>query len=160
MTTTYDIRPATPDDTAVLATQRVAMFRDMGRTTAALEPPLQEASREYFRAALATGEYVGWIVELDAPPRTAIAGAGVQFRPLLPRTDPDGQTLLMGREGLVLNMYVDPAYRRQGIARRLMETIIEWAPDVGIGRPLYASMGFRDSNEMLYPPFPPSGSRA
>ena len=54
----------------------------------------------------------GWL-QLTAPPHPVIGGAGVQFRPLLPRTDPSGQFLLLGREGLILSVYVDPAYRRR-----------------------------------------------
>jgi len=168
MTMSYDIRLASAADSQLLATQRVAMFRDMGRTTPEIEPPLLKSCASYFANALASGEYVGWVAELSAPPHTAIGGAGVQFRPLLPRTDPSGQFLLVGREGLILNVYVDLAHRRQGLARRLMDTLIRWAPGVGIvrlvlhaapdGRHLYESLGFLESNEMLFPPFGPAVS--
>ena len=107
--------------------------------------------------------HVGWVAELTGGTQSAIGGAGVQFRALIPRTDPSGQVLLVGREGLVLNVYVDPKHRRQGVARRLMETLIDWAPGAGIvrlvlhaapdGRRLYEALGFRESNEMLFPPF-------
>ena len=163
MIASYDIRLATPADALLLATQRVAMFRDMGRTTPSNEQPLLESCMDYFAQAVATGEYVGWVAELTAPPHHVVGGAGVQFRPLLPRTDPSGQFLLVGREGLILNVYVDQGYRRQGIARRLMETLIGWAPGAGIvrlvlhtstdGRDLYESLGFLEGNEMLFPPF-------
>jgi len=163
MTTSFDIRLATPADFRLLATQRVAMFRDMGRTTPELEQPLLESCADHLAKALVSGEYVGWVAQLTAPPHTVIGGAGVQFRPLLPRTDPTGQILLVGREGLVLNVYVEQAHRGQGVARRLMETLIRWAPGVGIvrlvlhasadGLHLYESLGFLDSNEMLFPPF-------
>lgn len=49
-------------------------------------------------------------------------------RPLIPRTDSSGQFLLVGWEGPVLNVFVDPTHRRQGVARRLMEGLIGWAP--------------------------------
>jgi GNAT superfamily N-acetyltransferase len=163
MTALYDIRRATPADALLLATQRVAMFRDMGRTTPDIEQPLLASCAEYFADALPNEQYVGWVAELAAPPHMAIGGAGVQFRPLLPRPDPAGQFLLVGQEGLILNVYVDQAHRRQGIARRLMENLIGWAPGAGIvrlvlhaapeGRPLYESLGFLASNEMLFPPF-------
>ena len=139
------------------------MFRDMGRTTPEIEQPLLESCADYLAKALASGEYVGWVAQLTAPPGPAIGGAGVQFRPLLPRTDPSGRFLLLGLEGLVLNVYVDRAYRRQGVARRLMESLIRWAPGAGIvrlvlhasaeGRGLYDSLGFLESNEMLFPSF-------
>ena len=49
-------------------------------------------------------------------------------------------------------MYTDPEFRRQGIARRLMQTMIDWCRKEGFvrvdlhasdkGRPLYESLGF------------------
>ncbi len=164
----YRIRFARPSEALLLATQRVAMFHDMGRTTPEIEPPLLAACHAYFDRALAEGEYVGWVAELMDPPHSIVGGAGVQFRPMLPRTDPAGSSLLVGREGLILNVYVDPAHRRRGIARWLMEELIAWAPATGIvrlvlhasteGRPLYESLGFTSTNEMLFPPFTTAGS--
>lgn len=168
MTPAYEIRPATPADATLFAHHRVRMFRDMGRTTPDLEPTLFEACAKYFVRALTTGEYAGWVAEQTAPSPTPVGGAGVQFRPLLPRPDPLGHYLLVGSEGLVLNVYVDEGHRRRGIARRLMETLIAWAPGAGIarlvlhtsddGRSLYEALGFRESNEMLFPPFGPPAS--
>ena len=159
-TQAFNIRLATPADAQLLAQQRVAMFRDMGRTTPAIEPPLLESCAGYFETALTTGEYVGWVA-LDARTGEPIGGAGVQFRPLIPRTDPTGTVLLAGREGLVLNVYVDAGHRRRGVARALMQALIQWAPGAGIvrlvlhaspdGRRLYESLGFVHSNEMLFP---------
>ncbi len=68
--------------------------------------------------------------------------------------------MAVGREGLVMNVYTAPAWRRRGIARRLMEEIIAWAKTAGIvrlvlhasdeGRPLYTALGFVPTNEMRY----------
>jgi GNAT superfamily N-acetyltransferase len=161
MTASFEIRLATPADAPLLATQRVGMFHDMGRTTPEIEAPLFESCAEYLKKALESGEYVGWIAQLTTAPHTPIGGGGVQFRPLVPRTDQDGKSVLTGKEGLILNVYVDPAYRRQGVARQIMESIIAWAPGAGIvrlvlhaspdGRSLYESLGFLASNEMLLP---------
>ena len=168
MNDSFAIRLATTLDRELLATHRVAMFRDMGRTTPEIEPPLLAACVEYLGEALERGEYVGWVAELRDTPHSAVGGAGVQLRPLLPRTDPRGTSLLLGREGLVLNVYVEPEFRRRGIARQLMETVIRWAPGAGIvrlvlhasadGRPLYEQLGFLESNEMLFPPFATPGN--
>lgn len=56
-------------------------------------------------------------------------------------------------------VYVQPSYRRQGVARRLTEAAIEWARDNGCtlvrltaGEPaaeLYRSMGFTPGREMI-----------
>jgi len=154
------IRLATPVDAGTLAEHRVAMFRDMASIDPASEGPLRSASAEYFAGAVASGEYVGWLASLHSDPGRIVAGGGVQFRTLLPRPQPDGPGLLLGREGLILNVYVDPAWRRRGLARRLMQEILAWAPAAGIsrlvlhasadGRPLYEGLGFVTSNEMRF----------
>jgi GNAT superfamily N-acetyltransferase len=153
------LRYATVADVELLAEHRVAMFREMGAVRPEVEQSLREASSAYFASAIPSGEYVGWIASPsdDAPP---VAGAGVQFRSLLPRPTVDGDGLLLGREGLILNVYTVPDWRRQGIAQQLMETIIAWAGDVGIvrlvlaaspaGRSLYEQIGFVATREMSY----------
>ena len=55
-------------------------------------------------------------------------------------------------------MFTDAAHRRRGLARRLMETMLEWCRAEGMrflylhasddGRPLYESLGFTPTNEM------------
>lgn len=170
MTTPIRIRLAGPTDATTLAAHRVAMFRAMGRTTPETEPALFEHSIGALRTALESGEYVGWVAE-DGEAGPIVGGGGVQLRPLLPRPDPEGRRLLLGREGLVLNVFVEPGHRRRGIARRLMEAILAWAPGAGIvrmvlhasdeGRPLYQDLGFTASNEMYFAPgFPPDGGRS
>jgi GNAT superfamily N-acetyltransferase len=153
------LRFATEDDAETLAGHRVAMFREMGFIDPAHEAALHTASAAYFRAAIPAGEYVGWV---GSPPGEArvIAGAGVQFRSLLPRPAQTHDGVLLGHEGLVLNVYTDKAWRRQGTARILMETIIAWARVSGIvhlvlgasdeGRPLYERLGFSPTREMRY----------
>ena len=154
----YRLRRATVAEAGVLAEQRMLMFRAMGRIRAEDEGALVDAATRYYRGALATEEYVGWVVVGED--EKIVAGAGVQFRPLIPRPADRGAGVAVGREGLVMNVYTDPAWRRRGIARRLMEEIIAWAKTVGIvrlvlhasdeGRPLYAALGFVPTNEMRY----------
>lgn len=136
------------------------MFRDMGSAQPAIEQQLIDAAASEIREAMSGGEYVAWVAHPSDDPGHVVGGAGVQLRRLLPRPDADGTRVLIGREGIVLNVYVDRDYRRRGIARRLMETIIEWASSAGIvrlvlhaskeGRPLYESLGFEQTNEMRY----------
>jgi GNAT superfamily N-acetyltransferase len=62
------------------------------------------------------------------------------------------------RRATILNVYTDRGYRRRGIARRVMETMIDWCRRnnfAGVtlhasadGRQLYESLGFEPSNEM------------
>jgi GNAT superfamily N-acetyltransferase len=156
----FTIRPATLDDAPVLAWHRAGMFRDMGSVADADVPALQDASLAYFRSALPAGEYVAWVAHPTGKPEEVIAGAGVQLRSLLPRPAVGRPGLLLGLEGLVLNVYVEPAWRRRGVARRLMEEVLRWAPGAGIvrlvlhasreGRRLYEQMDFVATNEMRY----------
>jgi GNAT superfamily N-acetyltransferase len=58
----------------------------------------------------------------------------------------------------VVNVWCDEEYRRQGLARQLMETMVTWAREQGFaalnlhaseaGRPLYEELGFVRTNEM------------
>jgi GNAT superfamily N-acetyltransferase len=154
------IRQATEADAPVLAEHRVGMFRDMGSAAPAIEAPLRAAATAQIREAMLAGEYVAWLAHPDGEPGRIVGGAGVQIRRLLPRPDTDRARVLIGREGIVLNVYVEREYRRRGVARRLMETILSWATGTDIvrlvlhasdeGRPLYESMGFEPTNEMRY----------
>jgi GNAT superfamily N-acetyltransferase len=160
MPDTFLLRPANPADARVLAEHRVGMFRDIGTIHPDVEAALREASIEYFASALSAGEYFGWIAYRPEDSTAALGGAGVQLRSLLPRPEPNGRGLLLGREGLILNVYVEPQWRRRGLARRLMTEILGWAGAAGVvrlvlhasadGRPLYETLGFTPSNEMRY----------
>jgi GNAT superfamily N-acetyltransferase len=146
------IRYASPDDASVIAEHRARMFQDIGRLDADRAAAMMDLLAPILRTMLARGDYIGWLAVTDDG--AVAAGAGVHIRPLLPRPE-----TLVGREALVVNVYVQPAYRRQGLARRLMEAIIAWSRERGIervalhassmGRPLYESLGFAPSNELV-----------
>jgi GNAT superfamily N-acetyltransferase len=155
-----DIRRATVADTSILAEHRLSMFRDMGSVQPDVEASLRDAATAHIRDAMQLGEYAAWLAYPVREPQRVVGGAGVQLRRLLPRPEVGGARVLVGREGIVLNMYVDRDYRRRGVARRLIETILAWVPDTDIvrlvlhasaeGRPLYESIGFVPTNEMRY----------
>ncbi|HMA36068.1 MAG TPA: GNAT family N-acetyltransferase [Chloroflexia bacterium] len=158
---TFSIRPATLDDIAVLAHHRCAMFRDMGRLHAASGAELAAASERYFAAALPAGEYWAWLVAPAARPATIVAGGGLQLRQILPRPDAQGRLLAPGPQGLVVNVYTEPDWRRRGLAELVMHTIVAWSREHGVaslvlhasplGRTLYERLGWVASNEMFYP---------
>src|SRR5687767_12769828 len=146
-----EIRRASEADAPILAHHRVSMFRDMGSAKPSVESELRDAATAQIREAMRTGEYVAWLSYRTREPDRIIGGAGVQLRRLLPRPDGDGSRVLIGREGIVLNVYVEPDSRRLGVARRLMEAILAWVPSTDVvrlvlhasddGRPLYESIG-------------------
>src|ERR1700722_19476542 len=92
----FDIRLAQLSDAPILARHRAGMFRDMGRLDAAVYTGLCRASEDYFREAMPTGEYVGWLAVARTDADEIVGGAGVQIRPILPRPDHTGRRLLTG----------------------------------------------------------------
>jgi GNAT superfamily N-acetyltransferase len=127
------------------------MFRDMGVLDEREVPALAAATRAYLTTALPSGAYRGWMVEADGQ---VVAGGGVLVRQLLPRPG----YAAGGDEAYVLNVYTEPAHRRRGLARTLMQAILDWCRAQRIsrvslhasddGRPLYEGLGFLQTNEM------------
>jgi GNAT superfamily N-acetyltransferase len=154
----YTVRLCTPADAATVARHRVGMFRDMGQLPPALEGRMLEESTAALAIALGNATYAGWFA-LDAG-GAVIAGAGVHIKPQLPRVTPDGQGIAASPAPLVVNVYTEPAWRGRGIARLLMHRLLGWAQSEGYdrvslhasdaGRPLYASLGFKPTNEMRW----------
>jgi len=155
----FDIRLATVGDAPVLARHRVEMFRDMGRlATGAVAEALRSAAEPELRAWVAAGSYIGWLAVPSEAPHEVAGGAGLQLRPLLPRPTDDGQAITMGPEGYVLNVFVERAWRRRGVARLLMGRVLAYVREHGIarctlhpsveGKPLYESLGFTPTTEL------------
>jgi GNAT superfamily N-acetyltransferase len=148
----FTIRRATPDDVGIIAEHRARMFQDTGRLDDDRAAAMIELLKPIMRPMLASGEYNGWLA--TAENEMVVAGAGAQVRTLLPRPE-----TAVAREALVVNVYVEPGYRRLGLARRLMADILAWGREQGIervslhasamGRPLYESLGFAPSNEFV-----------
>lgn len=159
----FVIRVVTVADAPIVAHHRVAMCLDIGTATPAVAEQLRTVSQAWLASAIARGEYVGWLAASSEAPASVVAGAGVQLRRVLPfpRRFPEGRAdVAEGRAAIVVNVYTEPPFRRRGLARRLMETVLAWAaaqrleslvlhaaPD---GRPLYESLGFAVTNEMRF----------
>ncbi len=148
MSEIYTTRMAAVEDADIIAQQRRAMFEDMGMTVADESVTLFNA---WVRGKMTKGDYLGWFITL--PDGDVIAGAGLWLIEW-PPTPMDVATT----RGYILNMFVHPDYRHQGLARRLMDTILAYCAEQRIrvillhasskGRPLYESLGFKATNEM------------
>jgi GNAT superfamily N-acetyltransferase len=107
--------------------------------------------KTWLAAKMPTGEYREWFA-VDKEGRI-VAGAGLWLMEWFP--DPGDPS---GRRGNIVNVYTDPAHRRRGLARRLMNTILDQCRSEGLanvilhasdpGRPLYESLGFKATREM------------
>jgi RimJ/RimL family protein N-acetyltransferase len=155
---TFRVREATIADISLLARHRGAMFRDMGRVGPDGEAELVRATADYFRDALPRGEYLGWVAHSTASPPEPVGGAGVQLRPILPRPGSADDGIELGPEAIVLNVYVEPAWRRRGVGEALMRSVLSALAERKIrrivlhasdeGRRLYERLGFVPTNEM------------
>lgn len=149
----YRIRMATPEDAAVIARHRAAMFHDMGEITDEEALRLKSAAFAQLRQLLADRRYVGWLVECG---EAVVAGGGAMIGQTLPRPQiPEG-----GAAALIVNVYTEPGHRRRGLARQIMEAILGWCERNHIsvvslhaskaGRSLYERLGFVSTNEMRW----------
>lgn len=145
------IRRATADDVDVITHQRRAMFEAMRLgDPAALEAMDVEFAR-WARAKIAEGLYLGWLAQADDG--VIAAGAGLWLMEWIP-----GPVTLLSPRGYILNVYTEPAYRKRGLATRLVSAILEWCRANGItlvslhasdaGRAVYEALGFAPTNEM------------
>lgn len=151
LTPAHLIRPAGLDDLAVLSRHRGDMFRAMGyRDEPALEA-MEAAFERWVTVRIERGEYLAWlVVDQEGEP---IAGAGVWLMDWLPHMVGPGAP-----RANVVNVFVEPEWRRRGIARELMNTVLEACRERGArpviphasadGRALYESLGFAPTNEM------------
>jgi ribosomal protein S18 acetylase RimI-like enzyme len=155
---TFSVRAARASDVPVLARHRCAMFRDMGKLIPDLQEPLHQATTAYLRDAMPRGEFLAWVAETAGEDTTIVGGAGVQLRPIMPRPREQTAGLELGPEALVLSVYVEPEWRRRGVANALMRALLDdldarnvrrvvlhASPD---GRRLYERLGFVSTNEM------------
>jgi GNAT superfamily N-acetyltransferase len=149
---TYRIRAAALDDMDALVRHRLAMFVDMGLSFDA--PALDRLFRAWLATMMPAGIYRAWLVETESA--EIVAGGGLSVVPW-----PPGPRYMGDKLGVVYNLYTEPAHRRRGLARRLMQTIHAWCRDAGVasvalnasqdGRPLYESMGYQlPSNPMMF----------
>jgi GNAT superfamily N-acetyltransferase len=144
------IREASPTDIPEILRQRRAMYEDMNYSDANALDAMAKLTAGYLPKAMADGSFRGWLAcENDH----AVAGGAVIISPW-----PAHPYDLECRRATILNVYTDPAYRRRGLARQLMQTMIDWCRQEGFaritlhasddGRHLYESLGFEPSNEM------------
>ena len=145
------IREAAPSESAIILHHRRSMFRDMGEGTPEELDRMVEVAEPWLAQALGEGSYRHWIA-VDTSGRIA-GGGGVLLNswppsPKFPRVE----------RAVILNVYTEAEFRRQGIARQIMVTILEWVKEQGFGavnlhasdegKALYEKLGFENTNEM------------
>ncbi len=145
-------RAATAEDAAVITHHRHRMFVDAGRQDNATLERMSGKFKPWVERMLAEGKYIGWLTEEDG---RVIAGAGLMIMDWPPHPLDYGD-----KRGYLLNVYVEPEYRRRKLASHLIDNALAEARRRNIrvvalhsteeGRALYESNGFRQTNEMFY----------
>lgn len=143
------MRRTTLDDVMTIAHHRTAMFADMGVGTEQTRAQGTIHFSDWLQEALQDGTYLGWFA---CDGERVIAGAGIWLLEWIPGFD--GTRICP----YVFNVYTEPDYRRRGLARQLMTTLIDYCRAAGYarlrlhaslaGQTLYESLGFVDKREM------------
>lgn len=145
------MRRASMRDLETLVAQRRSMFEDMGYEDDAALTSMAGRFRVWLLERMNSGEYLAWLV--CTADGTIAAGAGLWLMDWPPHMIGQG-----ARRGNILNVYTSKNFRRQGLARGLMETALLWCRQNNVdtiilhasaeGRRLYESLGFQPTNEM------------
>src|ERR1700733_6502980 len=107
-------RMAVPEDAALIADHRKAMFAAIGGTPESVLETLRQNSVPWLERMMADGKYFGWIT-YDGD--RAVASAGLMLMDWPPGPfDPVGEI-----RGYILNVFVEPEYRGRGLATNVVE---------------------------------------
>jgi ribosomal protein S18 acetylase RimI-like enzyme len=146
-------RPATLADVALITAHRRAMFASMPNPDAAALNAMGRAFEPWLKERMAQGKYLGWIVE-DESRIAASAGMLIVDWPPHP-LHPEGH-----ERAYLLNVFVEPEFRRRGLANALVDQCMNEAARRGIhvvtlhssdaGRPIYENLGFCATSEMMF----------
>lgn len=147
----FTARKATVADAALIAVHRHAMFTEMGKSDPAALEQMRRSFIPWVERMIADGKYVGWIVENGD--QAAASGGFFELEWPPHALDPAGE-----HRGYLLNFWVEPKYRGQGLARGLVREALAESSRRGIrvtalhasdaGRHVYEKMGFKATNEM------------
>ena len=144
-----EYRIATAGDIDLMMSSRLEMLHVVNDLSSDYEfsDELIDYSRDYFLNGDQTT-----VLALDG--QTVIGCASMSYMTIMPTFSHP-----TGKRAHLMNVYTNSNYRRQGIARRMVTMLIDdaWgkgATEISLdatesGRPLYESLGFKDSKECM-----------
>ncbi|MEO1067573.1 MAG: GNAT family N-acetyltransferase [Cyanobacteria bacterium J06638_6] len=145
-------RASAPSEDTAIAQHFYALWRDLGIPADDIQPNWLDITLEFMTTARQTLNYQAFVAEVEG---IVIGSAGGQrFSGLYP--------LILSPQhrqyGYIWSVYVEPAYRRQGIATQLTQLVVEHLKAIGCikallnaapqARSIYAPLGFEQSNLM------------
>ena len=144
-----DIRIATKDDIEALMSSRLEMLKVVNGLPEdyVFTDQIINESRDYFL----NGDH---LTVLATDGDEVVGCASMSFIRIMPTFGHP-----TGKRAHLMNVYTRSEYRRRGIARRMVELLIDESWKAGateisldateLGRPLYESLGFTDSTECM-----------
>nr|WP_325294151.1 GNAT family N-acetyltransferase [uncultured Oscillibacter sp.] len=133
------------EDLDILTETRIEVLRAAnGLPGSADMGEVKRRARQYYQRALPDGTHAAYLVWDGG---RAAGSGGVSFFQVMPAYhNPSGE------KAYIMNMYTHPEYWRRGIARKLLDLLVQEARDRGVtaisleaaamGRPLYEAYGF------------------
>ena len=147
----YTLRAVTPTDAERIASHRLRMFLEAGWADDTDMQAMNTHFLPWLRERLANGVYFGWFAMHG---EVVAAGLGMFWLEWPPHPLDPGT-----KRGYILNVYTEPAHRRLGLFKLLMERATATSREHGarvtalhataIGRPLYEMLGFKGTSEMF-----------
>jgi len=148
-----EIRTAKISDADLISAHRRAMFAEIQTLDESVLDLVERRTVAWTERMIREGKYYGWIAT-DA--RRAVASAGLLILDWPPHPfDPEGEL-----RGYLLNVYVEPEFRKRGLAHQLVERSMTEARRRGIrvvtlhssqaGKAIYERLGFHATNEMMH----------
>ena len=144
-------RRLTEADVPTFVTMRITQLKEEGAQS---DLDLEPALTAYYQKHLADGTFVSWLA-VDG--EKIVGTSGMSFV-----EKPPYYSNPTGRIGLLSSMYTNPDYRRQGIARKLLDCVVQEARNYGCGAVwitasemgvlLYTAYGFEKNGRFLQYP--------
>lgn len=143
-----EYRKLTRNEVDRLIEIRILQLIEEGATE---EFDLRPYLKEFYDKHMSDGTFVSWLAYDEG---RIIATSGMSFV-----EKPPYYSCPSGRIGLLTNMYTQPEYRRKGIAKKLIDRVIEEAREYGCGVvqitgsnagvKLYTAYGFEHNNNFM-----------
>ena len=147
---TVSFREASLEEDSLVAQHLYHMWRDNNVAADSIASNWRDITLEFTQEAREKLNYKAFLAEIDG---VVVGSTSCQiFQGLYPN-------ILKNRQyGYIWGVYVEPPYRGQGIAKKLVSLAIAHLKAIGCmsailhaspsGKPVYTSLGFSDANEM------------
>ncbi|MGB7537809.1 MAG: GNAT family N-acetyltransferase [Anaerolineales bacterium] len=153
MSGSFRIRRGTSADIPVITRHRLGMFTEMRIGDPSDFDAYASEFREFASQAMTTGAFHSWLAETESG--EIVGGGAIMVVPW-----PASPNARKQQRAFLLNVFTEPAFRRKGIARSLVQTMVDWCRGQGFGsvflhasdagRPLYQSLGFHPTTELRF----------